>query len=97
MSGLPGNNVQTFALAAHILRAKGLHVVNPAEVKSARGSGWSDFMREDIKLLCDCDVVALLSGWEQSRGAKIEQRLARELGLKVVRFVDLLSFARDAF
>ncbi|MBN1511866.1 MAG: DUF4406 domain-containing protein, partial [Phycisphaerae bacterium] len=37
-----------------------------------------------VKLLIECDAVAMLSGWEDSRGAKLEYLLARELALPVL-------------
>lgn len=43
---------------------------------------WADYMRADIKALCDCDAIVMLPGWMNSRGAKVEQRLAFDLGLK---------------
>jgi hypothetical protein len=33
--------------------------------------------------MLQCDGVALLPDWKQSKGAKIEERLARELSLDV--------------
>jgi len=62
-------------------------VVNPVEIgKNLKSTipepTWEDYMRADIKALCDCDAIVLLDGWEQSRGACIERRLAEDLGLK---------------
>ena len=39
------------------------------------------YLRADVVLLAQCDAVALLPGWEESRGAKLEYLLARELSM----------------
>ncbi|HDG9216723.1 TPA: DUF4406 domain-containing protein, partial [Pseudomonas aeruginosa] len=49
-----------------------------------RGAPWQTFMRDGIKRLMDCDILALLPGWERSRGANIERGLAITLGMHVV-------------
>lgn len=41
-------------------------------------------MRADLRALLDCDVVALLPGWEQSRGARREVSIADDLGMRRV-------------
>lgn len=61
--------------------------MNEAEVRKAAmaspdgapGSGapdgrtWGDFLKEDVKLVADLvDGVAVLEGWERSRGARLE-------------------------
>jgi hypothetical protein len=50
-------------------------------------------MRVDIKLAVDCDGIAMLPGWEQSRGAAIERNLLRDLGLPVYRASTIVGFA----
>jgi hypothetical protein len=60
----------------------GFHPVNPAAAISA-GAEWGQAMREAVGLMLRCDGVALLPGWEDSRGARIEERLAREVGITV--------------
>ena len=44
---------------------------------------WHQFMRADIKALCDCDALALLDGWQHSAGAQLELHLAHRLGLEI--------------
>lgn len=45
---------------------------------------WAEYMRTDLRALLDCDVVALLPGWEQSRGARREVSIADDLGMRRV-------------
>lgn len=42
-------------------------------------------LKADLIWLCDCaDAIALLPGWETSRGATAERAVAKALGLMVV-------------
>ena len=45
---------------------------------------WHLYMRACIKRLVDADGIALLQGWEQSRGAKLELSIAQSLKIPVV-------------
>jgi hypothetical protein len=83
MTGYPEFNKPAFAAESARLRELGFDIVNPAELNEGNDGEWLNCMRVDIKALVDCDGAALLPGWEQSRGASIEQRLARDLGLRV--------------
>lgn len=42
---------------------------------------WAEYMRTDLRAMLDCEMIALLPGWEQSRGARREVSLADELGM----------------
>jgi hypothetical protein len=44
---------------------------------------WHKAMRKALQLMLEGDGVALLPDWKKSRGAKIEARLARKLGIPV--------------
>lgn len=65
-------------------------IINPVEHNLRRFENcstepsWEDYMREDIKLLCDCDTIYMLKGWEKSLGATIEFVLAKVLKLKII-------------
>jgi hypothetical protein len=90
MTGLPGLNFPAFAAMTANLRAGGHVVTNPAELNPDGGS-WTDCMRRDIAALMECDTVATLPGWQDSRGASLEVHIGKELGMKVVNAHDLVS------
>lgn len=81
MTGLPGCNYPAFFAAATQLRAAGYLVSNPAD--GGVLETWSDYMRRGLRDLLGCDAVALLGGWATSRGARLEVKVATELGLDV--------------
>lgn len=83
MTGLPDLNFPAFYAAASLLRERGAEVVNPAEVNPDAGMSWEQCMRADIKALCDCTALALLPGWERSKGAHLELHIAHRLGLRI--------------
>lgn len=92
MTGYPDNNFPAFHSAARALRAAGFDVVNPAEIVPESGAkDWAAYMRADIRELVTCDVVALLPGWETSKGAAIEQGLAVALGMPAVDIAQCLN------
>lgn len=76
-------NFPAFDAAEKALRAAGYDVANPASIGVHEGWGWGDYMRPALKLMLDCDGVALLPGWEDSRGARIERSLALDLAMYV--------------
>lgn len=85
MTGLPDFNFPAFHAKAAQLRALGYHVENPAENPVPPcGGTWEGYMRMAVAQLATCTHIHLLPGWEDSRGARIEQRLAAELGLEVL-------------
>jgi hypothetical protein len=79
MSGLPEFNYPAFHEAARRLRALAYAVENPAECLGGAGWDWRDYMRACIPQLLMCNAVALLPGWEDSKGARTERGLALAL------------------
>lgn len=54
---------------------------------AANGETWGDFLSRDVKLISDeVDAVAVLPGWEESRGARLEVFVARICGKPVFRY-----------
>lgn len=84
MTGCPELNFPAFHVEAARLRAAGLDVVSPAEVKLEGKPGWADYMRADIRQMMRCSAICMLPGWESSRGAKIEHDLALALGFELM-------------
>lgn len=84
MTGKPDLNFPAFNAEAARMRALGFDVVNPAEVNPDAGMAWDQCMRADIKALCDCDTLALLPGWMESKGAHLELHIAHRIGIKIV-------------
>ena len=88
MSGIPELNYPAFKAAAETLRALGATVVSPHEIVPPEAAPWSweDHMRADLAALLTCEVMMLLPGWEQSRGATLERSVAEALGMLVVEY-----------
>lgn len=88
MSGQPDFNYPAFHAAAAKLRALGFEVENPAE--NPEQPSWEHYMRLGVRQLASCDAVALLPGWERSRGASEEARISRVLGIECRMLADWL-------
>lgn len=84
MTGIPELNFPAFHRAASSLRESGYTVINPAEINPDPNAKWEACMREDIAQLVTCDAIALLPGWQKSRGASLEQHIAKQLGLREI-------------
>ena len=79
---------QAFGAAEEYLKFLGYQVINPIHIPEKEFNGpdkdiqrWHYYMRESIKLLMDCDQIYMLEGWEDSRGARLEQKIALELAM----------------
>lgn len=81
MSGLPEYNFPAFKAAAEALRAAGWTVISPAELFEDTNRPWTFYMRHAIKHMLDAESIYMLSGWSNSRGAKVEWGLAQSLGM----------------
>lgn len=100
MSGVPRFNYPAFFAAASALGTAGYTPINPARNEGREDCvRWIDFMRAALRDVADADGIALLPGWEASRGASIERDLGHSLGLpvrSVVEWVDLAELRKIA-
>lgn len=108
MRGYEEFNFPAFHAAAADLRAAGFEVCNPAEVMLACGCQagtfcgsefkheWQEYLRADLRAMLDgADAVATLSGWERSKGARLEVHVARQLWWDVRPVDEWIAAARE--
>lgn len=99
MSSVQDFNFPEFFRVTDELRSLGHQVINPAEtngptVEEALNDlpynpmEWEDYMRIDLQSLTDSEVLCLLPGWQASRGARLEVKVAKELGMPIYVFQD---------
>ncbi|WP_434642488.1 DUF4406 domain-containing protein [Achromobacter piechaudii] len=69
ITGHPDFNFPLFHADARRLRTTGYDVVNPAEINVAPATCRKDCTRAGMAELVKCDAIAMLPGWQQSRGA----------------------------
>jgi hypothetical protein len=97
MSGLPSYNFPAFDAAAKQLREAGHTVFNPAEndrengfdatglqghEAAEHGFDLREALKQDLSWICDnAEGIALLPGWEASKGARAEVALSRALNI----------------
>ncbi len=84
MTGRQDLNYPAFHAEAARLRDLGHDVANPAENPEPPCKSWEGYMRMAVAQLVTCDVICLLPGWADSRGALIERRLAQDLRMQVM-------------
>lgn len=90
MTGIEELNFPLFNAESARLRALGWEVVNPAEVQPDQSAQWIDCMLADIPALMACDYLALLPGWENSKGARIEHCIALNHSMNVLMASDIV-------
>lgn len=74
-----------FLLTETILKHNGFNPVNPFKISPiSDNKTWKDYMIDDIKALLDCEAIYMQNDWGQSKGARIEYQIAKEIGLKIM-------------
>lgn len=58
-------------------------VVNPFDNGVPDNADWTVHMRKDLQMLLGCDEIFMCSGWERSKGCKLEHDVATSCGLDV--------------
>jgi hypothetical protein len=82
MSGIKDYNLPAFDMAHRDLMVEGYDPVLP--VPFVDGKSYEEYLRDDLKLLLDCDGIYMLPNWQESKGAKIEHMVALACGIDEV-------------
>jgi hypothetical protein len=88
-----------FKSAETRLRSLGVDdIFNPAFVdlnipytEKTKYAVWKPYMKHDLKMLVDADVLVLLPGWYKSRGVKLELIICWFLCVRVVTLKRLMK------
>ena len=88
MSGIPDFNYPAFNAAEQQLLEHGWTVLNPVSSEQENTGDyqqqpWVWYLTRAIRLLTFANSVALLPGWENSKGAKLEKHVAENLGYDI--------------
>jgi hypothetical protein len=97
MTGQEEFNHPAFYAAAQAWEDAGWEVVNPAEIEPTEGKDYRFYLREDIRLLIDCDAIAMLEDFNTSRGAMLEMNIAQALKLRVFDAMHVVEYADHPF
>lgn len=82
MTGIPEFNAPAFQKAYFDLQEADYFPVLP--VPYVDGKSYQEYLRDDIKLLMDCDGIYMLSGWQESNGSRLEHMVALACGIDEV-------------
>lgn len=84
MRGIPDLNFPAFHAAAQKLRLEGFEVFNPAAA-NLEGMPIGKILAYELTWICEqAEAIALLPGWESSKGATAEHATAEAIGLKII-------------
>jgi len=85
MRGIPDYNKPAFRKAATFLRGRGYAVVNPHDLdEDSPEYDFTSCMKRDLPILIqECDEIAVLPGWRNSEGARLEAHIGHALGKPV--------------
>lgn len=95
MTGIENHNKPLFCDVAAKWRDAGWVVHNPAE----EPDGYTllnrpAYLKRDIQMVMDSDAVAVLPGWEKSKGACLEVHVAQSLRLPVLDAMTYLPYQK---
>lgn len=82
VTGIEENNRPAFERARVMLADAGFSVLVPHDLVRG-GETWRQCMRVCLSAMLACDGVCALEGWQASKGAKLELKVARSVGMPV--------------
>ncbi len=95
MTGYPEYNYPAFNAAENYLQIFGYDKIeNPA--KNPKQQCWEDYMKVALAQMLTCDTVVILPGWDKSKGAREEIRIANLLKMPVITLETALKRGHKA-
>ncbi len=98
ITGMPDGNKDAFLAMEGTLKVLGYtEIINPRNLDTPQAFKdgemevdvlWPIMMKQSVRDMMECNTIIFLDGWEQSRGARIEYELAKEVKMKCIE-VDL--------
>jgi nucleoside 2-deoxyribosyltransferase len=92
ITGIANGNIIEFQKYEDKFVGLNFEVVNPHKLHTKEETDnfkWHEFMKKDIKVLCECDFIAVLNDWEKSKGANLEVYIARNIQMPIICAVTL--------
>ncbi len=86
MTGYKDHNFPAFKNYTKWLRNHGYDVVSPEELENKETGdrkSWEYYLTRDLRELLTCGSIAVLPGWEKSRGATLEVYVGWRLGFSI--------------
>lgn len=84
ITGIEDLAAERFDCVENILISEGYEVVNPMKLPHNHDKSWESYMKECITELVKCDGIYLMKGFELSKGARVEAKLASDLSIDVI-------------
>ncbi|ULQ59217.1 DUF4406 domain-containing protein [Brucepastera parasyntrophica] len=75
------NYKEIFTRARVALTDAGFEVFDPSLVSFTTTPGWGEAMKTVLQGMLQCDAVALIDNWMESKGSKVEYNLAATVGM----------------
>lgn len=82
MTGIPEYNAPAFQKAYFDLQEADYFPVLPTP--PVDGKTHAEYLRDDLKILLDCDGIYMIDGWQDSKGARVEHMAALACGIDEV-------------
>ena len=73
-----------FATAMKAFENGPFEPVSPLENGLPDTATYDEHMLRDLEMLSECSAIYMLKGWRYSRGARLEFKIAKNLGFKII-------------
>lgn len=72
------------ARAAFLSDVQGYEVFNPLDNGLPQSASWREHMKQDFKIMLECDAVFFCKDWQASCGCQLEHSVAIACGLELI-------------